>query len=98
VRWVPQSAFTGTIARGNRRLALVIQPVDDKFVVLAIEGDKDASVEQVLAKHAHDFVGRYSSIVKAFDEAERYARAWARKRARELEQCACGDIELGQQQ
>ena len=94
MKWFPQSAFIATIARGDRRLVIVVQPLDGDFTVLALEGAKNASPQEVLANHAHDFVGRFSSVVTAFDEAERYARAWGRRRARELEQCGCVEIEL----
>jgi hypothetical protein len=92
MRWDLKAAFMSAMDRGDRRLALLVQPIDDEFAVLALEGDKEASPEEVLANHAHDFVGRWPTIVAAFDEAERYARAWARQRARELEQCECSAI------
>ncbi len=93
LKWESQAAFSARVVRGDRQLIVFVKPHPDdaKWFVISIEASND---EAALENHAHKVIGNYPSIVKAFEAAESFARAWVKKfKATKHEACECEEIE-----
>lgn len=82
-----------TVEHGKRRLSVQIMGEKFEWVCLAVEGPAGGpGLDALMQDHAHHTIGIFRGLGEAMHSAERYAKAWQRKRA-SGDMCACKDIE-----
>ncbi len=78
------------VTHEGKDLALIIQP---SWHVLAVQTASAASLDDVLANHAHQVVGSYDTLAEALVNAESYAAAWLKGfRSTQADPCECEEI------
>jgi len=91
--WTTTTQFVCTLARGDERIAVAVQPHLDKWQALALVTRDGAGVEEVLDNHAHKVIGLYDSPASALAAAEGFAIAWFKKfKATNAKACACAEL------
>ncbi len=92
LRWQTKIGFVAMLDVGSRRLGCSVNESNDRWGLMALEMPAaGASVHQVLASHAHEYIGEYKDLYQAMSAAERYARKWLKAQEKKPD-CPCGPI------
>ncbi len=89
--WSPVGSLLLKAQKGGRTLGVIVQLVDPKWNVMAVEAYTDGTLEDGLNDHGHKTVGNFKTLPEAMRAAEEYATIWIGN-DKPIKKCDCGEI------